>query len=227
MDDSPRARILDAAGAAFATQGFAGTSVRDICQAAGANIAAVNYYFGDKERLYIEAVKYACQRSSEKFPMPEWSNETKPAQCLYDFIHVFVKRILDPDSKPWQTQLLMRELAQPTAACAEWVAEYVQPMAEKLKSILRNLLPARTPEERVFMIGFSIVGQCLYYKQNRPIGAQLMGQKRFEELTTEAIAKHICDFTAAALGLRPPLLAPAEKKVRLSSRKLIFTRRRR
>jgi len=227
MDDSPRSRILDAAGAAFALQGFAGASVRDICQAAGANIAAVNYYFGDKERLYIEAVKYACQRSAEKFPMPEWSKETKPAQCLYDFIHVFVRRVLDPESKPWQTQLLMRELAHPTAACAEWISEYVKPMAEKLKTILRDVLPSKTPEERLMMVGFSIVGQCLYYKQNRPIAAGIMGQDPFDQLTPETIADHISHFTGAALGLRPPLLAPTEKKVRLSSRKLIFTRRRR
>ena len=54
--DTKRQRIVDAAGEMFAERGFEATTVRDICQAAEANIAAVNYYFGDKQRLYVEAV---------------------------------------------------------------------------------------------------------------------------------------------------------------------------
>ena len=54
--DTTRERIADAAGEIFAERGFDGTTVRDICQRAGANIAAVNYYFGDKQRLYLEAL---------------------------------------------------------------------------------------------------------------------------------------------------------------------------
>src|SRR6476659_8994593 len=87
MDDTPRLRLLDAAGVAFAAQGFAGAPVRDICQAAGVNIAAVNYYFGDKERLYAEAVKFACERTAAKYPIPDWPAGTPPWQRLQDFLH--------------------------------------------------------------------------------------------------------------------------------------------
>jgi AcrR family transcriptional regulator len=44
-------RILDAAERLFAQNGFAGTSLRDITAAAGANVAAVNYHFGSKEEM--------------------------------------------------------------------------------------------------------------------------------------------------------------------------------
>ncbi len=47
-------RLLDAAEQLFAENGFDGTSVRDIASAAGCNIAAVNYYFGSKDKLYTE-----------------------------------------------------------------------------------------------------------------------------------------------------------------------------
>ena len=47
----PRLRILAAAGNEFAAGGYESATVRDICAAAAVNVAAVNYYFGDKRRL--------------------------------------------------------------------------------------------------------------------------------------------------------------------------------
>ena len=52
-------QLLDAAGKVFAEKGYDRSTVREICSLAGVNVSAVNYYFGDKERLYIEAVKNA------------------------------------------------------------------------------------------------------------------------------------------------------------------------
>jgi AcrR family transcriptional regulator len=45
--------ILDAAERLFADVGFAATSLRQLTTEAGANLAAVNYHFGSKERLAI------------------------------------------------------------------------------------------------------------------------------------------------------------------------------
>ena len=55
--DSTRTRIIEAAGEVFAEKGFADGTVREICQRAGANVAAVNYHFRDKEELLFAAVK--------------------------------------------------------------------------------------------------------------------------------------------------------------------------
>ncbi len=46
-------RILDAAERLFADEGFHATSLRQITQAADANLAAVNYHFGSKQALIL------------------------------------------------------------------------------------------------------------------------------------------------------------------------------
>jgi AcrR family transcriptional regulator len=202
--DETRQRVLEAAGEVFAQKGFDGATVREICTRAGANIAAVNYYFRDKERLYIEAVKQTvCAPAGKR---PTWPVGTPAADKLRDFIHHMVGGLLDESRPAWHTPLMMRELAQPTSACAEVVRDYIQPMSEILSGILAELLPARTSRLQRFQVAFSIVGQCLYYCQNRPIARLLLGEADFARLDTATVAEHITRFTLAALGLASPLV---------------------
>ena len=44
-------QILNAAGEVFAIKGFKDATIREISAQAGVNLAAINYHFGDKERL--------------------------------------------------------------------------------------------------------------------------------------------------------------------------------
>ncbi len=53
---SPREALLDTAEALFATGGFEGVSLRQLTQAAGTNLAAVNYHFGSKEAFFTEVL---------------------------------------------------------------------------------------------------------------------------------------------------------------------------
>src|SRR5436309_3067904 len=50
--EARRDRILDEAERLFAEVGFSATSMRDIAEAAGANVASLYYHCGDKEALF-------------------------------------------------------------------------------------------------------------------------------------------------------------------------------
>jgi AcrR family transcriptional regulator len=199
--DTTRLRILEAAEEVFAEKGFEAATVRDICERAGVkNIGAVNYYFQGKERLYAEAVKFALRTCASGAPFPEWPADTSPVRKLRDFIKVLMTRLLAAP-KVASMKLWMRELSDPTAACAEAVRENILPMAQLLRSIVGELLPDASDEKR-WMTGFSIVGQCMFYRVNRAAASILMGPEKFGQLTVDVIADHIADFTLAALRTR-------------------------
>ncbi len=198
--DDTQQRLLEAAGRIFAEKGFQAATVREICQEAGANIAAVNYYFRDKERLYIETVKNACLRRADDVPLPQWPEGTPAEVKLRDFIRVIVHRMLGDHRSPWQTRLVLREMAEPTAACAVWVQDQIKPMFEVLQRILRELRPEESDARR-HLISFSIVSQIVYHRVFTPVVTVLVGPEEQAGYTPEVLAEHITQFTFAALGL--------------------------
>jgi AcrR family transcriptional regulator len=201
--EDPRRRLLEAAGEIFAEKGFEGATVREIKDRADVNIAAVNYYFQGKERLYVEAVKSAACGSADHSPLPSWPPGTPPADKLRQFIRMMVGRLMNRDKPAWHTRLMMREMTQPTSACAEWVRDYVRPNAEVLMSILKELLPPGTSSFKRYLTGFSIMGQCLHYMHCKPVIQLLMGEE-YAQITPEAVADHVAEFTLAALDVKTP-----------------------
>lgn len=197
--DETRRRLIDAAGEIFAEHGFRAATVRDICSKASANVAAVNYYFGDKKGLYIETVQ-AAHCGSPDMVQPEWPEGITPREKLRWFIRRWLETFLDNDRPAWHSQLMMREMAEPTEACVKLVEAFIRPMSETLRQILRELLPADIPEERRWLIGFSIVGQCLFYKVQRPVIELLYGTDRLADLNVERLAEHIARFSLAAIA---------------------------
>jgi TetR/AcrR family transcriptional regulator, regulator of cefoperazone and chloramphenicol sensitivity len=213
VHDDTQQRLIEAAGQVFAAKGYEGATVRDICQQAGVNIAAVNYYFRDKERLYIESVKAACDRQTKQIPLPDWPPGTPPLVRLCDFIRTLANRMLGEQDVHWPRQLFLREMAQPTAACAELVRDHIRPMCELLSGILGELLP-EVPEAKRRLIGFSMVGQCVFYRVASPIVALLVGDEEYRTYDAKMLAEHITKFSLAALGFEKPSRTPPRGNTR-------------
>lgn len=58
MSKETREKILMAGMKVFATNGYFGTTTRQICQAAKVNGASINYHFGSKESLWLAVCEY-------------------------------------------------------------------------------------------------------------------------------------------------------------------------
>jgi len=202
--DDTRHRLLQVAGEVFAENGFSAATVREICERAGANIAAVNYHFRDKEHLYIEVIRHAHHGGVEDLP-PEWKLGTPPAVKLREYIRHMLTRILEDERPVWHAQLMLREMTEPTQACVALVESYLRPRYDRLDEVITELVSAETSATDRHLIAFSIVGQCLHFKVLKPIGPLLVGEAEYRTYDVARLANHVAQFSLAALGHgRPP-----------------------
>jgi AcrR family transcriptional regulator len=90
-----REHILIIAEELFGERGFDGTSVRDIAQSAGVNLAMISYYFGSKEKLLEALIEF---RSGYVYGVLEELNldqSLTPWDKIDRLIDFYVDRILN------------------------------------------------------------------------------------------------------------------------------------
>ncbi len=195
-----RQRLLDAAGEIFAEQGYRAATIRDICHRAGANIAAVNYHFGDKQKLYTEVLSYAYENARAKYPSDGGlAPDATAEQRLCAFIRALVFRIMDESRLAWHGKLMFRELMEPTEALGMVVAAGIRPEYERLRAIIAKMIGPDADEEKVLQCVWSVSGQCLFYYHAKPIINMLRPQGAYSQQDIEAIADHVTRFSLAAL----------------------------
>jgi TetR/AcrR family transcriptional regulator, regulator of cefoperazone and chloramphenicol sensitivity len=198
-----RERLLEAAGEVFAERGYRDGTIQEICRRARANIAAVNYHFGDKQRLYAEVFRYAHRRAAEQHTAFGDVAPGAPAeQRLRAYVRSFLERILGEGRPAWHSVLIAREVAQPSGVLDRLYEEELRPRHEYLEAVVREIAGPNLPRTRVRLCVFSIVAQCMFYRTARPALTALYPKER---LDPGRIAEHITEFSLGALReLRTP-----------------------
>jgi AcrR family transcriptional regulator len=207
---TPKERILAAAVQIFGRKGFKAATVREICQAAHVNLAALNYYFGNKQDLYRTLVTDLLQRAIECYPADMGHKSvTDPEERLRLFILAMLHRLLAPGGLSGfqnQGRLLARELADPSPVLDTLVQDHIRPQASILGGIIAELIGPDPPQDRVMRYTFSIMGQCFYYGYAWPIASRLYPMNPGDTGIIEVLAEHIADFSLYGLKCRgePP-----------------------
>lgn len=200
MVEDTRQKLIEAAGMEFAEHGFEATTVRAICTRAGANLAAVNYHFRDKLGLYIEAVRQAHCQQGQELPEFGWPEGTPASSKLRDFIRHMLSLMLDREQPAWHVELVMREMARPTAACEQLVRDYIGPMFAQLLALIDELAECPLSARQRTLLGFSVVAQCLLYRYHRPVGRLLIGEDEYQALfDVELLAEQITTFSVGGI----------------------------
>jgi len=193
-------RLLEAAVQVFAERGFRDGSVREICRRSGANLAAVNYHFGDKERLYVESVRRAHARRAEGASSRQLAANAPPEVRLRGAILAFLAQLLSAPDSDWYARLMTREILEPTSACPELVRDFVRPNFERFMALFGELLPSDVDEERRRLIVFGVVGQCVYFRMCAPVARLLAPPEQYARFQPDYLADHITRSTLAVIA---------------------------
>jgi AcrR family transcriptional regulator len=197
-DTETRERLLRAAERLFADRGFKKVTVRDICRAARANVAAVNYHFGDKLGLYREVMQAAIDGMRGTNDAARQAGEGQPPEeQLRRYIAIFVHRLLTPGNDTVH-RLITREMNDPTPALDALVEQGVRPRVEYLSGLIAAMIGADPGDLRVLRCVASVQSQTLAYMPN-PIAARLGLANKPTPANLDEIADHIAEFSLAGV----------------------------
>jgi len=198
-DQETRDRLLSAAERLFADRGFKKVTVREICRAARANVAAVNYHFGDKLGLYREVLQSAIDRMRATNEAAREAGRGQSAEeQLRRYIVIFVRRFLATGNDAVH-RIITREMHDPTPALDALVEQGVRPRIEYLSGVLARILGCRPTDKRVLRCLASVQAQSIAYIHN-PIAERLgfsMEPKTAAQI--DEIADHIAQFSLAGV----------------------------
>jgi AcrR family transcriptional regulator len=198
-DDETRQRLLDAGRELFSEDGFHRVTVRDICHRARANVAAVNYHFGDKFGLYMEILRSGITLMTETNEMARVAGQGKPPQeQLRAWITIFIERIAGKDRQSWLQKVMAHEVANPTPALDVIVEQVLQPRLVYVGGIVAALLGCRQDDPRVLRCVGSIFGQCQVYQWDQ-VRERLMKDQPFTPKKIDELANHVCEFSLAGI----------------------------
>lgn len=198
IDRETRARLLKAAERLFADRGFRKVTVREICRAARANVAAINYHFGDKLGLYREVLQSATDvmRATTEAARRAGAGQT-PEEQLRRYLLIFLQGLLGSNYETLH-RLIHREMNDPTPMLDVFVEQSVRPRVEYLSGIVAELIGGQPTDQRVLRCVASIHSQTIAYLPN-PIAARLGFSFKPTPSQIDRAAQHIAEFSLAGV----------------------------
>ena len=156
-----RTRILYAALSLFAERGFAKTSTREIAKAAGVNIAAISYYFGDKAGLYAATFNEPMGGSASDFVALFEAPGLGTKEALRIYMAAYVEPLKLGEVVRQCMRLHMREMLEPTSRWAEEVERDVRGPHEAMVRILCRHLGLKQADDDVHRLALAISGLAI------------------------------------------------------------------
>jgi AcrR family transcriptional regulator len=194
-DGETRTRLLATATHLFAARGFKNVTVREICREAGANVAAVNYHFGDKLGLYREVLGTAIEIMRGTTVAARQAGDGKPPEeQLRAYVRVFLHRVVGGGRDSWIHQLMTQEMADPTPALDLVADQVIRPRLAYVAEIVAEMLGQPVDSERVRLSVLSIQSLCHAAMKN-PISRRLLPDLYDGSDQLDRLADHIAEFS--------------------------------
>jgi TetR/AcrR family transcriptional regulator, regulator of cefoperazone and chloramphenicol sensitivity len=194
-----RDKLIEAAGQVFAERGYRAATIREICRRAGANVAAVNYTFGDKMGLYTEVLRHSVRAAQTAALNAALDTSLSPEATIRGVIRARLMSLCGQARPDWHIRLVMHEFSQPTPAMGRVVDEGMRPVYDRVRKAVGEVIGLPPDHETTRLSVNSIVGQILFYTFSRPVLSHLQPELKLTPEQLDRIANHIADFSLAYL----------------------------
>jgi AcrR family transcriptional regulator len=193
-----RRRLIDAAATLFADKGFQHVTVREICNASSANVAAINYHFGDKAGLYRAVMTRAIEAMQETNELSQRAGDgLSPEEQIRGFVRVFVARLTGDGPSAWIHRLMARELENPTEALEQVMTQVMKPRQEYLSGVAGQVMGLPASDPRVKRCVASLQTQCLLAARRMPQPLEKTFGPLMRDL--ETAVNHIAEFSLGGM----------------------------
>lgn len=189
--EAARARLLDAALRLFGERGFAATSTRDIAEAAGVNLAAIRYYFGDKQGLYRATFTEPMGSPTDDIALYDQPHLSMP-EVLTAFYASFLLNLKRGETVQLCVRLHFREMVEPTGVWATEIEQGIRPAHEALVRVLARHLGVPVDDE-IHRLAYVLVAPAIQVFLARDVIDAITPNLL---ATPEAIDRHIQRLTA-------------------------------
>jgi TetR/AcrR family transcriptional regulator, regulator of cefoperazone and chloramphenicol sensitivity len=203
--EATRERLLAAAAELFAERGFRGATMRAIAARARTNLAAANYHFGSKQKLYREvafALFAALEERLERAGLrPDDATLARlPRPALEELLRSRIRAILETllGDPGLHGTLMLREFCDPTPALREIARRFFAPMRREMELLVRALAPGLSQADAERCVN-AIAGQVFFYRTHRPALLFLDGQRAYPARFAETMARHILEFSLGGI----------------------------
>jgi AcrR family transcriptional regulator len=198
-----KATLLECAEKLFLAHGFEGVSIRQITDAAGANVAAVNYHFNGKMNLYRGILAQRLDEiTRDKLALLKELDEQQPAADLEQILDAFARSYFDfllasPDSDRL-LQIIYREMG-PDAIASDLVATRLAiPIHQAFRVTILKARPDLDENHASYCVS-SIIGQVLHFIRAREILKDIRSPDKQQTFIEDAV-HHITQFSLRGIG---------------------------
>jgi TetR/AcrR family transcriptional regulator, regulator of cefoperazone and chloramphenicol sensitivity len=197
-----RTELLEAAGQVFAEKGFYRATGKEICERAGTNAAAVNYYFGGMEGLYAAVIEEAHSRLITLDRLSSLiAGKTDPRAKLQAIIERAVELLTGPVSSSWLLRVLGHEFVAPSSAVDRLIEREGVPKARILRSIVAEIMELPEDHPAVGRGCLNLLAPCamLLIADRKTLRRALPALDLSRE-GAPALARHLLDYALAGLA---------------------------
>ena len=209
--DPTRAKLLEVAEQVFADRGYQAATIREICVRARANVAAVNYHFGDKLGLYTEVLQQSIRAAQIDAVRSALDKTASPEEILRAVIRARLQGACRGDLPAWHFRILSHEMAQPSPAFQHFISKIGRPIFTRLLELIGGMIGLPPDDEKTRLCAVSVIGQVLAYVTPVPFLSAVWPGLKMTPEQVERIADHIADFSISYLhefSLQPTSVTP-------------------